>query len=1188
MFLKALEIYGFKSFPDKTRLTFERGLTAVVGPNGSGKSNISDAMRWVLGEQSTKSLRSSKMQDVIFGGTQQRGAMGFAQVSLVIDNQEGELAGIQAPEVTVTRKLYRSGESEYRINGAMVRLKDIHEMFMDTGLGKDGYSIIGQGRIAEIVAAKSDERREIFEEAAGIAKYRYKKTEAERKLARAEENLTRLQDIVDEIESRLEPLHRQSEKASEYLDLAARRRQIEISLWVHTLNKSRQLLRQQEDKLLICQNDLQRLDGEIAQIDRAAEDAFMQKGAISRRIDDINGQIAAIREQMSQNEASALVLQNEKKHVSESIERYRAQMGDIGVQSAQKDRQIADQQALIEKSRQMAAEREQQAAKKEQALQALMSDNATVQSEIQQMADQLSQYALQLGEYRVKLHAAEDNRTRSASQLEQLQKNREQLQKDRQQAVEELEQVRRQLAETEEALQSAQNAGEGYAMKLRSRSDKHQKLVQELAELRAAGTDMQNKIKVLRDLKDNMEGFAYSVKKVSMAAKEGKLRGILGPVAQLLSVDSQYATAIEVALGGAAQHIVCTDEAAAKAGIRFLKETRGGRATFLPQTTIRPRSLNERGVEEADGFVGIASALVRCEADIAPIAQNILGKTVVAEDLDAAAAMAKRFGYRFRVVTLDGQVVNAGGSFTGGHLSKSAGVFSRQSELDKLSQRLQQTAESYRQKAAEEKALGEEVAKLTAIVDGAGSEKITFTQDKIRCEGELAKIEQYLQTADRQLAAIKDDGDRAAAYRQQLESEISELGAQQHETRQLHDELDEKLASLSGEAKAYTDRRQQIIDEITELKVQISGLQKDILVAGQEMVALSEQKLAGGRQKEQLQQQIESAEAQLGELEEQAQALAGQNDGLQASVEQCRLDIQAQVEARQALEQKETADRQHQRQLQTQKEELARELARLEERGRTMQQQYDQIIADLYDQYELSRSQAEEEARPVTDEREQNRQLASLKAKMRALGAVNVEAIEEYRAEKERYDFMTGQMTDVQESKEKLRQMIGSLTKEMIAIFSDNFKKIGDNFSRIFVDLFGGGSAGLVLTEPDNVLESGIEIQVSPPGKLVKSLQALSGGEQAFVAIAIYFAILTVHPSPFCILDEIEAALDDVNVAKYASYLRTMNDRTQFILITHRRGTMEESDVLYGVTMQEKGVSKLLKLDVSEIGSEYK
>ncbi|MBC2870332.1 chromosome segregation protein SMC [Bittarella massiliensis] len=1187
MFLKALEIYGFKSFPDKTRLEFDHGFTAVVGPNGSGKSNLSDAMRWVLGEQSSKSLRGAKMQDVIFGGTQARSPMGFAQVALVIDNADGKLAGIQAEEVTVLRKLYRSGESEYRINGQAVRLKDVHELFMDTGLGKDGYSIISQGKISEIVSAKSEQRREIFEEAAGIAKYRYKKNEAERKLERAEENLLRLRDILQEVESRLEPLRVQSEKASQFLQLAGERRQLEVSLWVYTLAKSRQLLRQQEDKLLLAQRDFETMQQKIDGMDQKNEELYQQMNRCASEIEEVNADIAELGAQINQNEASVLVLQNEQKHAGEEVERHRREMEDLARRGEDIDQKIADKQALIEKSRALAAQREREIVEREETLSGLVVQNSSTQERVEELTSALSGYSVELSEIKVRLHAGADNRARSQAVLQDLGEKRELLTGEMQKAEAERKEVAQQLDQVVEQLTSAQNTKDGYALKWESRQQQHRRAKEELDRLRAACTDAQNKMKVLQDLKDNMEGFAYSVKKVTLSAKEGKLRGILGPVATLLKVERAYATAIEVALGAAAQNIVCQDEGAAKAAIQFLKQQRGGRATFLPLTVIRGRSLSERGLDDWDGYVGVASELVDCDERLRPIAENLLGRTAVVEDLDTAVALAKAFGYRFKVVTLDGQVVNAGGSLTGGSLSKTTGVFSRESELTALREGAAKQQARLAELTGEERELREELARLQAVMEGAQSELITAGQDKIRCEGELARIGQYLEQAGSQLEGLERDALAQRTYLEKLEGEMDALLTEQEQTTALYQKLDGELAALSTSAKAFTDARQAILDEIAEQKMEIAGLQKDTLIWGEEIISLQQTKLGSSQQREEILAQIEAAKARSEKIDRDIAELAEQNSDLMGRIAERRAAIHQISQRRQSLEQEAVQNRQEQKSIQSDKDGVARELARLEERKQTMQQDYDKIVADLYDQYELTRSQAEQEARPLEDEGEAKRRLASLKGKMRALGSVNLDAIEEYRAEKERFSFMSAQIADVEESKNSLHKLIAALTKEMIARFEENFSQINRHFSRIFVDLFGGGKAALSLTDPENVLESGIDIQVAPPGKIINNLQSLSGGEQAFVAIAIYFAILTVHPSPFCILDEIEAALDDVNVNKYAAYLRTMSGETQFICITHRRGTMEEADVLYGVTMQEEGVSKLLKLDVSEVGSEF-
>jgi len=1187
LFLKALELYGFKSFPDRTRLDFGSGLTAVVGPNGSGKSNISDAVRWVLGEQSAKQLRGAKMQSVIFGGTQLRSAMGFAQVSLIIDNSDHSLAGIEAEEVVVTRKLYRSGESEYRIGGNVVRLRDVWELFMDTGLGKDGYSIISQGKIGEVVSAKSGERREIFEEAAGISKHRYKKNEAQRKLDAAQENLLRLYDIVTEMESHLEPLRVQSEKAVKFLALDGSRKNLEISLWCETLRQSKQTLRDHQDKLLLAQNDLDRINAQLDALEQENESIFTSSGRLTIEIQRCNDAIAELTAQIGQEESSILVLQNDQKHIFEEINRLQSEQQSLTGQEDDIDQKILQKQQEISRTKELIELKKDKITAENDALLKMEQDNSALEDQSKKLSDALAAITGLRSENRVKQYHLNENIGRfeqslieGREKLDIVEENLSLTQKERRQAKDLLE-------ITLDKLQSAQNTKDGYSMKVDSRRANFEKKKAQLDALNAKLTENENKIRILTDLKNNMDGFHFSVKKVTQAGESGQLYGILGPVATALSVQKQYAVAVETALGAAAQYIIVKDEGAAKAGINYLKDTHSGRATFLPITTIKPRRLSEN-VSHFDGFVGVAADLVSCDSSLSNIVYNLLGNVVICEDLDAASAMAKKCAYRFRVVTLDGQVINAGGSFTGGQIGKNVGVFSRQSELESLLGGM----DSLRNQAA---SLGEECKKMYselqsigAIMEAAESEIITFTQDKIRIEGELSRLNQAFAAYSEQSDALADDLDRMEKMLKDARAQLQAVTEADVKNEAEQNELSSQIETHYGETAEYNRARQNKIDSIGSLKLEVAGLEKDIVIYKDEIITLTNSKTNSKSRYIELDREIAARHGQAKEIDVRIGEIKAGIDTTRADIVGKRQQIEQADARRREFELKKVQNERASGELRNTRESVSNNIARLDERRANIEAEFEKIVSDLYEQYGLTREQAESIAQPIEDIGEVRRELTSVKNKIRALGHVNVEAVEEYKTLKERHEQMTAQIKDVEDSRNKLTRLINELTGEMISMFSEAFEQINAHFGRIFVDLFGGGSAKLVLTDPENVLESGIEINVSPPGKLIKDLQQLSGGEQALVAISIYFAILKVKPSPFCILDEIEAALDDVNVTKFAQYLRSVCDDTQFITITHRRGTMEEADILYGVTMQEEGVSKLLKLDVSEVGSQYK
>lgn len=1182
MLLKSLELQGFKSFPDKTKLTFNKGLTAVVGPNGSGKSNISDAVRWVLGEQSNKTLRGDKMEDVIFNGTQARKPQGYAEVTLTLDNSSRSLA-VESDEVSLTRKYYRSGESEYLINGAPVRLKDINELLMDTGLGKDGYSIIGQGKIAEIVGAKSNERREIFEEAAGITKFRYRKSESEKRLKQAEENLVRLRDILSELEGRVEPLRLQSEKAEKFLQLAERKKVLEITLWTKTLEKSKRNLNEQEDKIAISRHDYEKLETEIAQIESRIEDAYtaMQKclSDMERLREEKDGMETAISEQGSQ----IAVLQNDIGHLQANIARAEEDIAAIDLSEEDAVREIDSKNTQIAAHRRQIEETEKHLAETEEKLLRLNAQSSAYEQKLLSVNERLNQIALEQTELRFQKNSGEMTVAENNRQLELVQNNIGLKQQELLQAKAEQEEIARSLEKMAEQEQQLQNAIKGYELKQKSRAEKLEQLKKEFDAVGLKIKETQQRAKLLRDLEQNMEGYAYSVKAVLKQAKAGALRGIFGTVSQLIQVDGAYSVAIETALGGAMQNLICDSEGTAKAAIRMLKEQNGGRATFLPLTSVKGNELNESGLKNCGGFVALGSELVRAEEKYSGVIRSLLGRIVVAEDLDSAVEIAKQYHYRFKIVTLDGQVINAGGSLTGGSQNKASGLLSRKNEIAKLETETQKLEQDRIQKETSLSALTAEVGKLTAEIDAIRSELQVLGEDRIRFEGEQKRLAHIIAEDERQLANVDAEITRTKAKNQELAAQI--------------ETCEEKLAALSAEETALSQaaqensgskddlaaERKRLSAQLSDLRIEKTELLKDVENLSRSIEEIISRRANAKEQKEKIVETISALKTQIMENTDKIRSCEDSAAESKETIAQIENQISQINKERERMETQTTALRSSEREVSAKREEFGRELARLEERKISIQKEYDEIIAKLWEEYSLTRSEAAGIAIEVENIIAAQRDLNDVKSKIRALGSVNVGAIEEYKEVSERYVFLKKQIDDVEASKSELASLISDLTAKMEDIFTESFEKINQHFGRIFADLFGGGKGELLLTDPSDVLESGIEIRVQPPGKLIKNLAALSGGEQSFIAIAIYFAILKVRPSPFCILDEIEAALDDVNVVKYANYLRLMSDRTQFILITHRRGSMEEADVLYGVTMQEQGVSKLLALRVSEV-----
>ncbi|MBR2406707.1 MAG: chromosome segregation protein SMC [Clostridia bacterium] len=1182
MILKSLEIQGFKSFPDKTVLSFGSGITAVVGPNGSGKSNISDAVRWVLGEQSSKTLRGSKMEDVIFNGTAQRKSVGFAEVSLTIDNRARVLS-FDADDVKVTRRYYRSGESEYLLNNATVRLKDVQLLFMDTGLGRDGYSIIGQGRIEEIVSSRSDERREIFEEAAGIAKYRYRKNEAERRLKHAEDNLLRLRDILQELEERVGPLKTQSEKAKKYLEYAQEKKGLEIGVWLSTIDRSRELLRELDSRLELARTQYDAAGEAMDDTDRELE-ALMEAGrALEAELETLRGEIGRYEEEALRCDSNADLVCNDRAHNEENIARILGESEQVAQSNLQLEETVKEREAEILAKQEQIAEAERCQVALAEEWEALLHNNEEVSGRIEELNRQAAAFAAQLSDIRVRSVTSESSLAEITLRVSQLTASLTAQTEQRDSLRKEQEACQADYEKQKETIDSLQNAARGYEMRLSGRTARLETARQEADKLGLSVEEKAQRIRLLEEMERNLEGFSHSVRIVAKQAQRGELRGIRGPVSRLIQTDGEYALAIETALGGAAQHIIVEREEDAKRSIAYLRDTKNGRATFLPMASMKGSRLQEKGLESEPGFVGIAADLVRTEKDYQEIAAYLLGRVVVAEDMDYAVVIARKHGYKFRIVTLDGQVVNAGGSLAGGSHVKEAGLLSRRSEIEKLITERQKLEEKHAAACEALKALQQEVSGVQAELSGIHGELTTAQEDSIRLESELHRLEELLKACiaavEAETAEIQELNTRAEECRSAMKEAEEQTAAVTQQTEALEKELE----TLSGGRQQLAEQREQLADRMSEQKLAVVGYNKDIegLRAAIDELRARQADQDGARaqmqeQVEQLRRRSEELTAQEALLREQAARLREQGAASQSRVA-------ALGERRMADEARQTELRQQSRGKAEERELLGREVVRLEEKYAAAQRESEDVLRRLYEEYELTRAEAEKQAAVIEDMAAAGRRLTELKNKIRALGSVNVEAIEEYREVSERYEFLSTQVRDVEVSREELLKLIGDLTVQMREMFLERFRQINVQFGEVFRDLFGGGKAELALTDPNDILGSGIEMHAQPPGKVILNMDALSGGEKSLVAIALLFAILKVTPSPFCMLDEVEAALDDVNVDRYAQYLRRMCDKTQFIAITHRRGTMEEADVLYGVTMQEQGISKLLELRASEV-----
>ena len=1186
MYLKAIEMQGFKSFPDKTVLEFGKGITAVVGPNGSGKSNLSDAMRWVLGEQSTKNLRGSKMEDVIFSGTDSRRAVGFAEVTLKLDNSDMALNNPQKT-VTVTRRYYRSGESEYKINGETARLRDIHELFMDTGLGRDGYSMISQGKVETLISGKSDDRRDMLEEAAGISHYRYRRADAMRRLNQAEENLLRLRDILTELESRVGPLKTQSEKAQKFLEYAGEKKNLEIGIWLYTIDKTKNDLRENEKKITITEAQYNEVCKVLDEITKKIDSAIADSQKITVAVDEIRRASSQLEEQAALLESQIAVQENTIEHNNETISRIEREKTEENDTDTEISSQIDAAQKSIDELTEVILSKKAALESFATELEVLSDENSKSAQRSVELSGEVSALSVEIADNRVIVSTAAssieeiENRIKTIDEaIESQQPIIDGVAKERNNALNELEKISERSTELNNALT-------GIQLLASKRLEKLEKLKEDENALRNEKHVKESRLNMLSDLEKNMEGYQGSVKAVMREVKRGTLRGIHAPVSQVISVKEKYSLAIETALGAQIQNIITENENDAKRAIGFLKESRAGRATFLPLTAIKGRVLDEKGLDDCFGYINLASELVDYDSKYTEIIRSLLGRTVVADDLDAAIAIAKKFNYKFKIVTLDGQVVNAGGSMTGGAKLQNAGILSRGNELEKLKAECADIAEKLELLLKDVQAQQENCSAVTAELEGCKAEITALGEDKIRVEGVLALKEGNLKN-------LTDAREQAIIEKTQLSQRIDGINASVKGAKEKLCDLqtalekaETELSALTGDRESLTEKREKLTADAAEINLEIATAQKEIEAKKDEITRLEGRSTSHKDKLSQLNSEIEEINLKNEEIAKRIEVLKSEANALREQSVASKEQIAEEIAKREQFEQETGKLRLLEREKLEEREKLSGEKARLNERRDTMQKEFDDISNKLYDEYELTRSEAEALNIVVENVAESRKRLNELKGKIRALGHVNVSAIEEYKEVSERYSFMHGQVSDVEKSKAELIKLINELTGKMGVQFKEQFDKINFSFGQTFAELFGGGKASLVLTDENDVLECDIDIKVQPPGKNVQNISLLSGGEKGLSAIALLFSILKINPCPFCIFDEVEAALDDVNVARYASYVRRMTDNTQFILITHRRGTMEEGDMLYGVTMQEKGVSKLLELKTAEMASKF-
>lgn len=1182
MILKALEMQGFKSFPDKTVLEFNKGITAVVGPNGSGKSNISDAVRWVLGEQSTKTLRGSKMEDVIFSGTDVRKAKGFAEVTLRLDNTDRSL-NKDSDEVSVTRRYYRSGDSEYLVNGESARLRDVNELFMDTGLGRDGYSIVGQGKIADMVSPKASERRDMLEEAAGISHFRYRRGDAIKRLAQAEENLVRLRDILSELESRVGPLKAQSEKAQKFIVLAGERKNLEIGIWLNTIDKTGEKMRDQEHKIEIAEASHKEAQDELSKIGEMIDKAADGTRDINIKLEEIRNSASGFEEKLSDIDSQIKVAENSILHNNETIERINRDKAAENETEQNIDAAVSAARECIQKAEEQIADATRQMDELSKQEETYRLSSSEFSDRAAALSGEISALSVRLADCRVTAETANSSIEEIRSRISAIDESMGTRKDDYDALLKRKADAEASLKEIQDEIVSVKNAIDGYTLRFENRGKKADSVKLAIDEKQRELHKGQDRVRLLEDLEKNMEGYFGAVKAVMKESGRGALRGIYGPVSQLITVKDKYSAAIETALGAAVQNIVVDNETDAKRAMGFLKEHRAGRATFLPITAIKGRVLSEQGLDDQYGFVSIASELVSYDNKYSEIIRWLLGRTAVAEDIDSAIAIAKKYSYRFRIVTLDGQVINAGGSMTGGSRVQNAGILSRGNEIERLKGSLASMQKELDGMLSDYKLLSEDASAAKAELEGAEGDLLRAKEENIRREGEL-------KLASDKLASVSSGVKELLEEKETLEKRIESVSSGAEAARSQIDELKEtlenkekELESITGDSKTLQKNREEVASKAAEIRLRIVSLQKDVEANTDEITRLKNRKTGHLDRLSELDGEIREIEEKNDELRALTERLSADEKALKANHGDAQNQINELISQRDELEKQANDLRLHERAKSEERERLSGDIARLEERKIAMRNEYDNLTSKLYDEYQLTRREAAALEIEIDDYSLAAKRLAELKSQIRALGSVNVSAIEEYKEVSERYEFLSGQISDVETSRAELNKMIDDLTGKMAEQFREQFNRINSCFGQTFIELFGGGKAELRLEDERDVLGSDIEIKVQPPGKNVQNINLLSGGEKGLSAIALLFAILKVTPAPFCIFDEVEAALDDVNVSRYAQYVRRMTKNTQFILITHRRGTMEEADVLYGVTMQEKGVSKLLELKTAEM-----
>ncbi len=1210
MYLKSLEMQGFKSFPDKTRLLFDngvevdvgrsdeaQGVTVIVGPNGSGKSNIADAMRWVLGEISSKSLRGSKMEDVIFGGADSRRPMGYAEVSVTFDNR-GEFAKLDCPydEVTVTRRYYRSGDSEYFINRKAVRLRDIYELFMNTGIGRDGYSIIGQGRIAEMVSRKSEERRSVFEDASGIAKYRHRKNESERKLAEAEDNMNRLTDIFSEVSAQVGPLQKEAEKAKRAIELLENKKRADVSLWLYDTENLRAELTAAEEAMNHAAFDLNNANENIAALETQNEKLFEASQSTRYESEQLLNKIRSQTDRCHDLESRLRVAENSISHANDLIAATKGSV--LGTEKS-----IAAEQESASKHASRIGELENRLSDLVGEREALIVEQAELERKgaeletvVEKALEDIRELENEEMDVKVRISVLENHKVTDSD------KNVS--------ATQEMDGYQKASAALESQCASKEATVRGYDQELATierEIDELEKKTDEVENRRRENGEAYNKARFRRDsviqrintiraMEQQFEGYSGAVKFVMSRYEKGQITDaagapcgrIYGPLSKVITVEDRYITAIEIALGVNLQNIVVEDEAAAKAAMYALKRGEAGRATFFPLTSMKPSSIT-REMTDASGFagyIGVADSLVSCDAKFKNVLSSLLGRTVVFDTIDHATVMAKSVGYRVRAVTLDGQQINVGGSFTGGSVRTGNGILSRAGEVKRLESELEEQNRAVESLEGLSKTLREEAEDLEDRRYSAEDRRELIGVLRSTEQGQLEQLKAKLDANNTLLQKLLDDMQRLEEAKLRYEEDLASLMAEAKQYRERIGELQSFRSEKHAERGEVILRAEELGRQITDYHIRISETQKDIETENVLKDSSEARIQALNEELERLNARILEKELQINETVERIEqikqeqkegtALLAELNEKRALVEQDNMEFEKKLNDLNA----------RMRDKMNQKELISREFTKCENKLENLRDAQDKLASRLLDEYEMTRNDAVALGYPPITKETRPEMLAmqtECKNKLRAIGHVDLDAVNKYEDVRVRYEKMKEQIEDMEKAKKELSEIISQLEGEMKTAFVDSFNKINENFGKVFAELFGGGSAELSLTDPENVLESGIEIKAAPPGKIIKSLMQLSGGEQAFIGVALFFAILQVNPTPFCILDEIEAALDEVNVERLAQYIKRYSHGTQFIMITHRRGTMAAADRLYGVTMPEHGISKVLMLNINDI-----